>query len=74
VDNDRHILIEEEIQAHRIAWDKVRGIVRVAVARNTLDDYRKGCLAAVALADSVCPRGRGYHGRNEGAPGAPGAG
>ena len=62
---DRDVVIADEIMAHRAAWGKVRGFLRVALARNTKEDYRQGCLAVLMIADGVEPLGRGFHGGSE---------
>jgi hypothetical protein len=64
---ERHRLIGEEIAAHREAWGKVRGLLRVALRRNTKADFSHGCLAVLSLADTVSPVGRGDHGARAGA-------
>ena len=58
---DRGVLIEEEIAAHRDNCGKIRGILRVAMAGGTKYEYRQGCLAVLALVDEVNPVGEGFH-------------
>ena len=39
---------------------KIRGLLRVALARGTKNEYRQGCLAVLAIVDDVSPAGTGY--------------
>ena len=55
-------LIIEEVLNHRDAWGKVRGLLRVALSRDTKADFCKGCLAVLDIADGVHPAGRGFQG------------
>lgn len=65
MNDERRVLVEEEIVAHREAWGKIRGLLRVALRRNTKADFRQGCLAVLSLADTISPTGRGFQGQRE---------
>jgi len=58
-ENQVDLIIEEAICAREI-WGKIRGLLRVALARGTKHEYREGCLAVLALVDEISPTGAGY--------------
>ena len=61
MDEDRSVLIEEEVVAYRDFCGKVRRILRVAMAKGTKAEYRQGCLAVLAIVDEINPSGAGFH-------------
>ena len=61
MDEDRGVLIEEEIVAYRNVCGKLRRILlRVAMAEGTKVKYRQGCLEGWAAVDEINPTGAGY--------------
>ena len=54
---DKITEIPDEIAAWREAEDKMRGLLRWALRKGTRSDLQHGCLEALAVLDSVSPRG-----------------
>ena len=52
-------IVDEGIDCRK-ACGKIRGLLRVALARGTKSEYRQGCLAVLALVDEIDPTGKGF--------------
>jgi len=64
-DTNRRVLIEEEINAHREAREKMRSTLYKALMGGTKASLEQGCLRALSILDDVGPVMRGGHGGNE---------
>ena len=58
-DDSSVLIVDEGIDFHKVRG-KIRGLLRVALARGTKHSYRAGCLAVLALVDDIDPAGKGY--------------
>jgi len=65
VAEDRDALIEEEIQACRDAYPKLRSILYKALMQGSKAALERGCFEAFSVLDYTYPIVRGFYGGSE---------
>ncbi len=65
MNDERSVLIGEEIAAHRDTAIRIRSILHGALRKGTKHELQNGCLMALSALDTAHPVGKGFHGGNE---------